>query len=85
MFLLIQLLNAMTPTEQELFGKLFSDLDYELDEMGWRGNETDLVNDMLFNHFGFSIDDEAQLQKITETILNKEKLRLTLSAAKTLQ
>lgn len=75
MMVLMQLLKMLNKTQRKQFLQLFSDLDYELDELGWRGNETDLVNDMLFNHFGLSIEDESQLKRLTEVILKPESLK----------
>ena len=64
--------------QRQQFLALFSDLDYELDELGWRGNETDLVNDMLFNHFGITLEDEKQLQMMTEVIMDKGKFHASV-------
>jgi len=75
MIYLMQILKMLNKTQRKQFVALFSDLDYELDELGWRGNETDLVNDMLFNHFGMSIEDETQLKMLTESILKKGNLQ----------
>jgi hypothetical protein len=60
--------------QQKEFVALFSDLDYELNDMGWKGDETTLINDMLFNHFGLSIEDDSQLQRLTDSILKKGNL-----------
>ena len=60
--------------QQKEFVALFSDLDYELNDMGWKGDETTLINDMLFNHFGLSIEDDSQLQRLTDSILKKGSL-----------
>lgn len=81
MIYLIQLLKMLDRKQRQEFLTLFSDLDYELDELGWRGNETDLVNDMLFNHFGLSIEDETQLKRLTEVILDKGKLASAVAVA----
>jgi hypothetical protein len=75
MIYLMQILKMLDKAERQQFVALFSDLDYELDELGWRGNETDLVNDMLFNHFGMEIEDENQLKMLTESILKKGNLQ----------
>lgn len=79
MVVLMQLLKMLNKTQRKQFLALFSDLDYELDELGWRGNETDLVNDMLFNHFGLSIEDESQLKRLTEVILKPESLKAAVN------
>ena len=78
MIYLIQLLKMLDRKQRQHFLALFSDLDYELDELGWRGNETDLVNGMLFNHFGLSMEDETQLKMLTEIILDKSKFHATV-------
>jgi hypothetical protein len=75
MIYLLQILKRLNKKQRQQFLALFSDLDYELDELGWRGNETDLVNDMLFNHFGMEIEDENQLKMLTESILKKGNLQ----------
>jgi hypothetical protein len=74
MIYLMQILKMLDKAQRKQFVALFSDLDYELDELGWRGNETDLINDMLFNHFGLSIEDDSQLQRLTDSILKKGNL-----------
>lgn len=79
MIYLLQILRMLNETQRKDFLALFSDLDYELDELGWRGNETDLVNDMLFNHFGLSIEDETQLQRLTEVILKPESIKAAVN------
>jgi len=71
----MQILKMLDRKQRQEFLALFSDLDYELDELGWRGNETDLINDMLFNHFGFSLEDKAQLQMLTDSILKPGNLK----------
>ena len=77
MIYLLQILKRLNKQQRQQFLALFSDLDYELDELGWRGNETDLVNDMLFNHFGMTIEDSKQLEILTEAILKKDNLQFT--------
>lgn len=76
---LMQLLKMLNKTQRQQFLELFSDLDYELDELEWRGNEADLINGMLFNHFGFSIEDESQLNRIAEVILKPESLKAAVN------
>ena len=75
MIYLLQILKRLNKQQRHEFVAMFSDLDYELDEMGWRGNETDLVNDMLFNHFGMELEDKNQLQMLTEAILKPNSLK----------
>jgi hypothetical protein len=60
--------------DKDFFISIFSDLDYELNEMGWKDDPETLINDLLFNHFGLTIESERQLAQITQTILNKKDL-----------
>lgn len=54
---------------KKLFINLFNDLSFELDEMGYRDFPEELIQDLLFNHFGLEIEDERQLQRFTGFIL----------------
>ena len=72
MLYLLQLYKMVQ--DKDFFISIFSDLDYELNEMGWSADPATLINDMLFNHFGLTIEDDRQLAKLTQTILNKKDL-----------
>jgi hypothetical protein len=79
MIYLLQILKRLNKQQRQEFLAMFSDLDYELDELGWRGNETDLVNDMLFNHFGMELEDKNQLQMLTDAILKPNVLKSAMA------
>lgn len=79
MIYLLQILRRLNKQQRQQFLAMFSDLDYELDELGWRGNETDLVNDMLFNHFGMELEDKNQLQMLTDAILKPNVLKSAMA------
>jgi hypothetical protein len=79
MIYLLQILKRLNKKQRQQFVAIFSDLDYELDELGWRGNETDLVNDMLFNHFGMELEDKNQLQMLTDAILKPNVLKSAMA------
>jgi hypothetical protein len=72
MIYLIQLYKMVH--DKKLFINVFSDLDFELEEMGWKDDPEGLIEGMLFNHFGLEIDDEKQLSSLTKTILKKKDL-----------
>lgn len=77
---LLRLIN-----NEKLFINLFSDLSFEIDEMGYAGMETELVDDLLFNHFGLTIENSHQLAEITRVILeNQNKLEKKVKIVKTL-
>jgi hypothetical protein len=64
---LIQLYNYVD--NKELFASLFYDFKGQVDEMGYcLASAGELVNEILFNDFGFEIEDEGQLNKITEAL-----------------
>lgn len=75
---LLQLLNMLNKKQFEMFEQLFSDLEYELNEMGWKDNESELISSMLFNHFMIELLDERQLENITKIITNKTKFESTM-------
>lgn len=75
---LLQILNMLNKKQFELFEKLFSDLDYELNEMGWSGHESELINDLLSSHFEIELSDQRQLESITQVIINKSKFESTM-------
>ena len=82
MIYLIQILKLLSNHQKNQFLELFSDLDYEINELGYKGEESQLVNDMLFNHFGFTIDDEQQLRMITKVILKPDLLKSAINVSK---
>ena len=75
---LIKLIKFLSKEQRHEFLSLFSDLDFELNDLGWKGDETTLVNDMIFNHFGFSIHDKDQLKNITDAILDSKTFKSTV-------
>lgn len=72
MIFLLQVYRRVT--DKDLFIKIFSDLEFELEEMGWKDDPDTLMNDILFNHFGFFIQDDWQLSEFTRIVLNKKDL-----------
>jgi hypothetical protein len=64
----------MIPTKDHtLFFILFKNLNETAEELGYTGVESELVNDMLFNHFLITIVDSNQLESLTATILDARK------------
>ena len=58
--------------DKKLFLSLFNDLSYEIDELGYEGFEGELINDLLFTHFGIEIECERQLERVTMFMLNHQ-------------
>ena len=56
----------------ELLVDLLDDLSFEIDEMGYKGMEGELINEMLDNHLGIFIEDENQLKIFTDLILRHQ-------------
>ena len=59
---------------KQLFIDLFDDLSYEIEEMGYTyiDDQMELINEMLFNHFGIEIECCIQLEKVTRKIIEKQ-------------
>ena len=72
MLFITQLLNMMTKKQIKQFVALFDDLSFEVDEMGWKGQEDEMINDMLINHFGLELVDDWQLSEATKFIMNNQ-------------
>ena len=52
MIYFMQLLGMLdTKADRQLFVNLFSDLSFEIEEMGYEGLEDELIEDILINHF----------------------------------
>lgn len=69
MIYLLQLLRRLNKDEQILFINLFNDLSFEIKEMGYKGHESELMNELLLNHFDLEIESETQLNMFTNCIL----------------
>ena len=69
MIYLLQILKGLDNASRQQFIVLFNDLSYEIEEMGYKGHETELVYDMLINHYGIFMECENQLKRLTDVIL----------------
>ena len=72
MIYLIQILNMLNKKEIQLFIELFNDLSYEIEEMGYKGMEQDLISDMLRNHIGLDMECPKQLKMFTDYIMRHQ-------------
>ena len=72
MIYLIQLVKMWNKQERELFIALMEDLSFEIDEMGYEGQEAELINEMMFNHLGFEFECNDQLNMFTDLILRHQ-------------
>jgi len=82
MLYLIPLIRMLNKKQRQIFIILFNDLSYELDELGYKGYEVDLVEELIDNHFGIIFESDKQLNSLTECILlhqnNLDKIVLTI-------
>jgi hypothetical protein len=69
MIYLIQLMRMLEKDQRQLFVALFDDLSFEINEQGYLGLETELVSDILGNHFGIEFECPNQLKMLTDCIL----------------
>lgn len=72
MIYLIQLYNLVG--QRKLFIQIFSGLKEEAKELGYEGFETELVNEMLYNHFGLELESDKQLEMLTDAMLKRDDL-----------
>lgn len=78
MIFLVQLLAGLNTKQIENFQKMFSDLEFELEEMGYKDCPEDLIDQLLGDHFGiyFTREDETaewQLGELTKCILENKQ------------
>jgi len=72
MIYMIQILKMLNNRERKIFVKIFNDLSYEIEEMGYECFEEELVSDLLMNHLGLEIEDNSQLRMFTEYVLKHQ-------------
>ena len=82
---LLQLLRYIVNQGHDLshFYNLFSDLTYEIDEMGYKGHESELIKEMVFNHYLIELEDDRQLAMISKCILDKVKFKASIETTRT--
>ena len=68
MFYLMQLVPKIHDLEQFLL--VFNDLSFEVDECGYDASE--LIPELLLNHFGLEIEDKGQEQLVVNALMTKE-------------
>jgi hypothetical protein len=69
---LLQIFRMLNKLDQNQFVAFFNDLSYEIEELGYKGHEAQLINEMLFSHFGFEVECDNQLNRLTESILKNQ-------------
>ena len=80
MFILLQILQLIPLSEIDHFFDLFSDLEFEIEEMGWDREE--LIRDMLINHFGLELLDDQQLHFLSEIMKKTESFKAGCETSK---
>jgi len=68
----MQLVKMMSNQEIKLFIGLLDDLSHEIEEMGYKGYEVDLIEDIMFNHFGIEFECTNQLNMFAECIMKHQ-------------
>ena len=83
MIYLMQVLNLIGKSNIDLFESLFTNIDDDIKDLGYENCESELVNEIMNNHFGIYLEDERQLEFLTKVILDK-KLNIGINAYKSL-
>jgi hypothetical protein len=79
----MQILKMLTVEQINYFNDLFEDLSEEIDVLGWKGSEPELINQMLQSHFMIEMEDERQLNMLTNCLLsNKYKAAINIELLK---
>ena len=84
MSVLLQILKMLNAKQRTLFISLFTDWEAEANELGYTSPEDlgDFVNDCMFNHLGFSVDDSSQLSRLVEVLRKPESVKAALAVVK---
>jgi len=72
MIYVIQILKMLNEEQFKLFTIIFNDLSHEIETLGYDGMEDELMSDLLFNHFGLTMESRDQLKMFTEYILKHQ-------------
>lgn len=67
MIYLIQIIRLLNEEQRYHFTKVFNDLSFEIDELGYEPSE--IVNDLLFQEFGLEMEEQSQLDMLTDIIM----------------
>lgn len=78
MIYLIQIAKMIKDLDH--FYDIFSDLSFEIEEMGWK--PIDLIPDLLDNHFGLEMEDQTQIKFLTEAIMDQNNFRSIINLEK---
>ena len=87
MLFLIQILHMLNKEQINHFEDMFSDLTFELEDMGYKDCPEQLVNQLLSDHFDMDFDttDKTanwQLEELTKTVLDITKLKPALTTVR---
>lgn len=72
MIYFVQLLRVLKPDNRKLLISMLDDIQWEVEELGYKGMETELVEDLLLSHFGLELECPDQLDMLTRWILNNQ-------------
>ena len=83
MIYLIQIFRLLdNNADFDLFESIFSDLDFEIEELGYKHCPEDLIFDLLENHFSITMTDDRQLKRLTDSILDKRMFESAIALEK---
>lgn len=72
MIYFMQILKMLDKKNRQLFIDLMDDLSFEIEELGYKGSECDLIDEMLLNHLDLEVQCPKQLKMLTEYILENQ-------------
>jgi len=72
MIYFVQLLKAVK--DKRMLAMMLNDIQWEVEELGYTGLESELINELLSSHFGVEIECPNQLDMLTKWVLNNQGL-----------
>jgi len=72
MIYFVQLLKAVK--DKRMLAMMLNDIQWEVEELGYTGLESELINELLSSHFGVEMECPNQLDMLTKWVLNNQGL-----------
>lgn len=72
MIYFVQLLRVLKPDNRKLLISMLDDIQWEVEELGYKGMESELVGDLLLSQFGLELECPDQLDMLTRWVLNNQ-------------
>jgi hypothetical protein len=72
MIYFVQLLKVVK--DKRMLAMMLNDIQWEVEELGYTGAESELISELLLSHFGVEMECPNQLDMLTKWVLNNQGL-----------